>query len=527
MDGNESGMVLVIDDDARNLGVISRTLTQSGFDVAVATNGIRGIQIAKAQKPDLILLDVRMEGIDGFETCRRLKEDPDTTDIPVIFLTASSELTTGRIAGFRLGAVDYILKPFQHEELLARIQVHTKLRKAMTNLAAQVEERMAAEAALQQLTHDLERRVAERTVELEKALAGLVQAKSEMATIIRAAQTIAGELVLERVLDLLLPMALEHAGAERCVLILMREDALVVEASIMKGSPTVQARLSTPLSPGANLAVTFVQAVAKSHEALVVADTGRDARSAQDPYLAGNRSKSILCVPMVCQGEISGVLYLENDAERRQFVTAQVETLSLLASQAAVAMKIALLYEALRESKNRLELEVAHQTEELRRTNERLKVELVERERAEEERKILQEKIISAQRIALQELSTPLIPIADGVAVMPLIGTIDSQRAKEIMETLLRGVGEHRAKTLIIDVTGVQVVDTHVADALVKASQAVKLLGAEAVLTGIRPEVARTLVAMGADLNKIVTHGNLQTGIAYALRRVQGRLIGA
>ena len=89
------------------------------------------------------------------------------------------------------------------------------------------------------------------------------------------------------------------------------------------------------------------------------------------------------------------------------------------------------------------------------------------------------------------------------------------------METLLRGVGAYLAKTVIIDVTGVQVVDTHVADVLVKASRAVKLLGAEAVLTGIRPEVAMTLVGMGADLGNIVTHGNLQTGIAYALMRAQ------
>jgi DNA-binding response OmpR family regulator/anti-anti-sigma regulatory factor/putative methionine-R-sulfoxide reductase with GAF domain len=521
MGSNESGMVLVVDDDTRNLGVISRTLTHSGFDVAVATNGIRGIQIAKTQKPDLILLDVRMEGIDGFETCRRLKADPDTIDIPVIFLTASSELTTNRVAGLRLGAVDYILKPFHHEELLARIQVHTKLRRVMVNLAAQIEERMTAESALQRLTRDLERRVAERTAELEKALSGLVQAKAEMATIIRAAQTIAGELVLDRVLDLLLRIALEHAGAEKCILILMRGDALVVEAFITKDAGAVQTGLSTPLEPGAKLAVTIVQAVVKDREALVVADTGSDARFAADSYITGNRPKSILCVPMVYQGKISGVLYLENDAKSRQFTTAQVETLSLLGSQAAVAVTVALLYDALRKSNDRLELDVARQTEELRLTNERLKVELVERERAEEERKVLQEKIISGQRMALQELSTPLIPIANGVVVMPLIGTIDSQRAQQIMETLLRGVGAYLAKTVIIDVTGVQVVDTHVADVLVKASRAVKLLGAEAVLTGIRPEVAMTLVGMGADLGNIVTHGNLQTGIAYALMRAQ------
>ncbi|HEU4536133.1 MAG TPA: STAS domain-containing protein, partial [Polyangiaceae bacterium] len=134
----------------------------------------------------------------------------------------------------------------------------------------------------------------------------------------------------------------------------------------------------------------------------------------------------------------------------------------------------------------------------------------------------LQARVIEAQRHALRELSTPLIPIADDAVVMPLIGAIDSQRAQQLMEVLLDGVAAHRAATVIIDVTGVQVVDTEVADALVRASHAVKLLGAEVVLTGIRPEVARTLVQMDVDLGDIVVHGSLRDGIAYALGRPAG-----
>lgn len=142
-----------------------------------------------------------------------------------------------------------------------------------------------------------------------------------------------------------------------------------------------------------------------------------------------------------------------------------------------------------------------------------------DRKRAEEERAALQQRVIEAQQIALRELSTPLLPIAPGVLVMPLIGVVDSQRASQFTDVLLQGVTAHRAHTVILDITGVGVVDTPVAEALVRASQAVKLLGATAVLTGIRPEVAATLVAMGADLSRIVVHGNLQTGIAHALKR--------
>ena len=144
------------------------------------------------------------------------------------------------------------------------------------------------------------------------------------------------------------------------------------------------------------------------------------------------------------------------------------------------------------------------------------------RKRAEEERARLQDRMIEAQRLALRELSTPLIPIADDVVVMPLIGTIDSQRAHQFMEALLNGVGAHRAGTVIIDITGVQVVDTHVANALVRASRAVGLLGAQVVLTGIRPEVARTLAQMGSELSGIVIYGTLQSGIVYAMGRSDG-----
>jgi rsbT co-antagonist protein RsbR len=105
------------------------------------------------------------------------------------------------------------------------------------------------------------------------------------------------------------------------------------------------------------------------------------------------------------------------------------------------------------------------------------------------------------------------------VVVLPLIGTVDSRRAQQVMETLLEGVATSRAQVAILDITGVVVVDTQVADALVRAAQAVKLLGAQVVLTGIRPEVAQTLVGLGVDLSGIVTRSTLQSGIAFAIER--------
>jgi anti-anti-sigma regulatory factor len=117
----------------------------------------------------------------------------------------------------------------------------------------------------------------------------------------------------------------------------------------------------------------------------------------------------------------------------------------------------------------------------------------------------------------LSEMSTPLIPITDRIMVMPLIGTVDEARARQMLETALEGAPSRKAAVVIIDITGVKVVNTSVAAMLVSAAGALKLIGAQAVLTGIRPEVARTLVELGVELRSIVTKGSLQSGIAYAL----------
>lgn len=144
---------------------------------------------------------------------------------------------------------------------------------------------------------------------------------------------------------------------------------------------------------------------------------------------------------------------------------------------------------------------------------------VTEQRRIERERTEMQEQIIAAQQATLRELSTPLMPIADGVIAMPQIGAIDTMRAQQIMETLLNGVAEYRAQVAIIDITGVKVVDTQVAGALVRAAQAARMLGAQVVLTGISPEIAQTLVHIGAELRDMTTRATLQEGIDYALKR--------
>jgi anti-anti-sigma regulatory factor len=136
---------------------------------------------------------------------------------------------------------------------------------------------------------------------------------------------------------------------------------------------------------------------------------------------------------------------------------------------------------------------------------------------AQAEARKLQEEIIRVQAATLAELSTPLIPISDQVVAMPLIGAMDAERAQRVLEALVHGIAASRARIAILDITGVPTVDTLVADGLLRAARGVQLLGAQVVLTGIRPEVAQTLVTLGVNLTGIVTQRSLQSGIEYAM----------
>lgn len=129
------------------------------------------------------------------------------------------------------------------------------------------------------------------------------------------------------------------------------------------------------------------------------------------------------------------------------------------------------------------------------------------------------ERRIAAQASQLRETSTPIIPIYEGIFVLPLVGSMDSHRAAQVIEMLLQRVSDTRAAVVIIDITGVPVVDTGVAHYLLQASRAVRLLGAEVILVGIGPDIAQTIVQLGIDLSDIVTQADLRLGMTYALAR--------
>jgi putative two-component system response regulator len=163
--GISKGEILAVDDMPALLGLLSELLTGAGYSVRQAPSGELALWTAQMRPPEIILLDVRMPGMNGMEVCRQLKADPATTDVPVIFLSALNE-SVDKVQGLALGAVDYITKPYQPEEVLARVNTHITL--------ARYRKALEAERA------NLEQHVRERTADLEAVAESLRASEREM-----------------------------------------------------------------------------------------------------------------------------------------------------------------------------------------------------------------------------------------------------------------------------------------------------------------------------------------------------------
>ena len=146
--------LLVVDDTPQNLRLISDFLAEQGFELMLTRSGAQALEKIHLATPDLVLLDVRMPDMDGFEVCRRLKADPSVAGIPVIFMTALDD-TAHKLEGFRLGAVDYVTKPIQREELVARIRLHLQLHRLQHELVSKSEDLAAKNAELEAYAHTI------------------------------------------------------------------------------------------------------------------------------------------------------------------------------------------------------------------------------------------------------------------------------------------------------------------------------------------------------------------------------------
>jgi anti-anti-sigma regulatory factor len=237
-------------------------------------------------------------------------------------------------------------------------------------------------------------------------------------------------------------------------------------------------------------------------QARIALDVGEEAVRFENPFLPLTRSE--LALPLISRDEAIGALTIQS-AQEAAFSEEDIAVLRTMADQLANAITNARLYERAQRAYAEVEQQVRERTAEL--------------ELEQEESARLQQEVIEAQRQALQELSTPIIPVLEGVIVMPLIGSIDTLRARDVTRRLLSGISDHRARVVILDITGVPIVDSGVAAYLNRTIQAARLKGARTIVTGVSDAVAETIVDLGIDWSGIETLSDLRTGLRAALRQ--------
>lgn len=347
---SQEQVILIIDDTPANLEVISNYLEGTGFEIAVAQDGISGLEIARRLQPDLVLLDVLMPDLDGFEVCRRLKASESTRDIPVIFMTSLAEMEN-KITGFEVGGVDYITKPVQIDEVLARVRTHLALRamqKKLTNQNAQLQQeismRQKAEEGLRQAQAELEQRVVERTAELARANASLkaeigerqraearIQRRNrELALLNRVIAASANEGEVDIILAVAcreLAQAFEVPQAMVALLNETQTEAMVV-AEYLADNPSSALYQTIPVAGSPSAQYVLVHKVPQVIDAL---QNGLQVDSLYD-LLRRHGATSLLMAPLIFEETVLGILGL-GSIESRRFLDEEVNLAQSVASQ--------------------------------------------------------------------------------------------------------------------------------------------------------------------------------------------------
>lgn len=345
-------------------------------------------------------------------------------------------------------------------------------------------------------------------------------------TALGAAQAISREMSPDKVLEQILRIVVSEVEAQRGVLITAPGEATCRGAALKIENETCffDAIQNGVVSGG--IPNGIVEHVTRTGETVRMTEHAPDVRFSADSYFAMQHPRSLFALALGNRGWLVGILYLENFSDSNAFTQDRVELLSILSAQAATALENAQLFpeaQAMSERLRQAHAELMQQaTEQLSIAEKRWKNELMQRTRSEEERTALQEQMIQTQSQRLAEMSTPLIPITDSIVVMPLVGSMDTARADQVLQTALQGAQARRARIVIIDITGMKQVDSHAASSLINTASALRLLGTETLITGIRAEVAQTLIGLGIDLAAIRTRSTLQSGIAYALGNLEG-----
>ncbi|MFZ6029065.1 MAG: response regulator [Chloroflexota bacterium] len=328
--------ILIVDDNPTNLGVISDYLKSYGFEILTARSGDMALKRVEYARPDIILMDVMMPGLNGFETCQTLKFNENTRSIPVIFMTALAD-TEDKVKGFQAGGVDYVTKPIQQEEVLARVTAHLQISKLTANLTARNDE-------LQKTSKDLNylnEKMLQVTERLRGANAMLARRALQLETNSQVSQNIASYLELSQLLPEVVKIIQAKFGYYFVAVNLIDEskEHIVLQACIGRdGRQPIQPGFSLPL---ADEPKSISASACRACKIQVVNDVSREPAYFAVAELPETRAE--LVVPLCVGQEVMGVLDIQHD-QCFAFAPEDCALLQALANQIAIAIRNAQSY---------------------------------------------------------------------------------------------------------------------------------------------------------------------------------------
>jgi signal transduction histidine kinase len=356
------GSILIVDDTPENLHLLSTALTERGYDVRGVINGVMALRVVSSAPPDLILLDIKMPGMSGYEVCQQLKASEQTRDIPVIFLSVLDE-TWDKVKAFTLGGADYITKPFQIEEVLARIENQLVLQAAkaeIRNLNADLEQRVQQRTEQLEATNQALRREIDQRQHVEAALQQQAAQKELMAGIL---QRIRQSLNLDTILNTTVAEVRQFLHVDRVLIYRFEAD--------WSGTVIVESVTEPHLSIlGATVRDhCFSEGYAKQYQQGRIQSIADIHTAGLSPChvnsLGSLQVRANLVVPIVQEETLWGLLTANHCTQPRQWTPLEIDLLKQLATQVAIALQQSALYQQVQELNATLERQVQERTAQL------------------------------------------------------------------------------------------------------------------------------------------------------------------
>ncbi len=328
------GDILIVDDVPINLRLLTQMLTKQGYKVRPVTSGAQALIAAQSTPPDLILLDVMMPGMNGYEVCEHLKADERTANIPIIFVSALKEADS-KLKGFTAGGVDYVTKPFWAEEVLARVETHLTLRTVQKRLEEQ--------------NAQLEREINER-LRVEEELR---QRNRELTTLYEASTIMKSNLSLDAVLHNVVRQIIQALNSSTCILSLWRPERAQIETLVNYSTIQNEDKLAPPGSIYNLSEYPLTHQVLETGQPIIVQSDDPQGDEAELAFMSKRGIQTLFMLPLTIQEQSVALVELVERTQKREYTPEEIRLAQGLAAQAAIAIQNAQLFEEIKQQEER------------------------------------------------------------------------------------------------------------------------------------------------------------------------------